>query len=144
MRSALGIAIVTVAAACHLQYRPLDVAKRCACDPSQYCKVKDGATECLAFPVTCGEQPTCDCVADLRDACRDVGGRITLFPVRRTQACDACSSEEYCVESAGAIACRVLPRKCETSPTCACFFGAYGRSQFACDERDGLVVVRMF
>jgi hypothetical protein len=143
---ALGIAIVTFGVACHLlEYRPLDVAARCRCAPWQYCKVKNEVAECLALPVTCVDQPACECVADLRDACRNDDGRITVFHTRQTRSCAECSSEEYCIESAGTDACRILPRKCETTPTCACFLDAYGRTaQFACDERAGHVVVRMF
>jgi hypothetical protein len=141
MRSALGVAIVTVALACHSQYHPLDVADECACTPSQYCKVSGGTAQCIALPMSCGDRPTCDCVGDPHDACRDEDGRITLLPARQARSCDECSKEEYCFESAGGSACRVLPPECDATRTCACFLGARNHSaRFACDERAGHVV----
>jgi hypothetical protein len=130
-----------IAVACHTQYRPLDVAERCACSPSQYCKVVGASATCLALPLACGARPSCDCVGDRRDACRDEDGRITLLPTREARSCDACSSEEYCFEDAGGSACRVLPPECDATRTCACFLGARGHSaRFACAERAGHVV----
>ena len=144
MRSALWVAIVgVVVVACHAQVRPLDVAERCACSPSQYCKVVGETATCLALPLACGSRPTCDCVGDRADACRDEDGRITLLPTRQARSCDECSRDEYCVEGTNAATCRVLPPECDEKRTCACFLGARGHAaRFACDERAGHVVAR--
>ncbi len=144
MRSALALlVIVMIAAACHAQVRPLDVAERCACSPSEYCKVAGESATCLALPLSCGNRPSCDCVGERRDACRDEDGRITLLRARETRSCDECSGEEYCVEETHGAICRVLPPECDEKRTCACFLGARNHSaRFACDERAGHLVAR--
>jgi hypothetical protein len=127
---------------CGGSYRPLDVADACACKPSEYCEVSaPKQVTCHALPQTCGTRPSCDCVGDRGDACRDEDGRITVLPSRSVGTCDACSSQEYCAETANGSVCRVLPPECDATPTCACFLGSRGRSaRFTCAERSGRVV----
>jgi hypothetical protein len=136
---------------CQAQYRPLHAAEGCACKPSEYCKVSapsptaHAELACLPLPRACGNHPTCDCIGERTDACRDEDGRLTLLPPRTVSACDACSAEEYCTENGvGGATCRVLPPQCDATPSCACFMEAPSRAnRFACVERRGRVVARL-
>lgn len=140
----VGAAVVAAAALVHCgaHYKPLDIAESCACRTSEYCSVAAGGhVASLALPVACGARPTCDCVGNRGDACRDEDGRLTLFPTRDVASCNDCSSQEYCSASHGAGTCRVLPPECADTPTCACFLGSRNRSAtWACTERSGHIV----
>ncbi|HEY1954096.1 MAG TPA: hypothetical protein VGH28_00740 [Polyangiaceae bacterium] len=142
MRKILVGVALAASICCHAQYRPLDVADSCACRPSEYCKVTPGRAECLALPASCGERPTCACVGDRSDACRDDDGRITLLPPRAVPACDACAPEEFCID-VGAPACRVVPPDCEGTPTCDCVLRSpLAATKYSCEAHSGRVVLR--
>lgn len=147
-------AVAMVLVHCTSQYRPLQTADRCACKPSEFCKVTppsaggDAKIECAPLPVACSARPTCDCVGDKTDACRDEDGRLTVMPQRAVVACDACSADEYCMdrtaEPSGGRFCRVLPPQCDESRTCACFMETRGASaKIACTHESGRIVARM-
>jgi len=83
-------------------------------------------------------------VGERSDACRDDDGRVVLIPEREVATCDACSSDEYCLERDTASSCRVLPPECDTTPTCACFLGSRGRAlRYECSSREGRLVTRL-
>jgi hypothetical protein len=142
MRWVAYAAVITSALVhCGASYKPLDVAESCACRTSEYCSVAAGHVTCNPLPATCGNRPTCDCVGDRGDACRDEDGRLTLFPTRDVPNCNECSAQEYCSLRGSTGTCRVLPPECAETPTCACFLGSRGRSAtWACSERSGHIV----
>ena len=134
------IAVATaLVVACHAQYRPLEVADSCACGPNEYCSVTPGRVACEPLPAACGERPSCACVGDRTDACRDYDGRLTLLPPRAVTGCEACAPEEICID-VGRPTCRVMPPDCEGRPTCDCV--APRAPRYRCDERGGRVVLR--
>lgn len=147
-----ALAAIAAVALLHCQqYHPLETADRCACKLSEYCKVSAPSPTaradlaCVPLPETCGARPTCDCIGERADSCRDEDGRLTLLPPRTVSACAACSAEEYCTENGPAGAtCSVLPPQCDATPSCACFMESRWRSnRFACAERSGHVVARL-
>jgi hypothetical protein len=144
MRWIAGAALVAAALVhCGASYKPVDVAdESCRCRTSEYCSVAMGHVACLPLPASCGERPTCNCVGDRADACRDEDGRLTLFPTRSVLNCGECSSQEYCEAGREVMhTCRVLPPECAETPTCACFLGSRGRSAtWSCTERSGRII----
>ncbi len=142
-------ALVVSLVACRGGYHPLEVADRCACKPTEVCRVTPPAgggaatTSCEPLPRGCGDRPTCDCVGTKDDACRDEDGRLTLIPTRAVVSCNDCSSDEVCFSGHEAMkTCRARPPQCDETPTCACFLETRrNAAELKCDESAGRLVV---
>jgi hypothetical protein len=137
-----AVFVVLAVASCHGGYHPLEAAAACRCTPSQYCHVRaTGTAECLPFPATCADPPACACLGRRVDACREELGAFTILEPRAVSACDDCSSEEYCYGGGGAETrmCRLIPARCEDTPTCECLMQAHGVA--SCNERHGRIEV---
>lgn len=133
----LFAAVGVVFLGCASQAHPLAIADSCACSPKEYCVVQAGAWSCKALPAACGAKPSCACVGTKEDSCRDEDGRLTLLPQRPVASCEACSSEEYCLN---ASACGVLPPQCDEEKTCDCFERARDPGKkLACNLRSGRI-----
>jgi hypothetical protein len=142
-RTLLGLstAATLTMASCHSGYRPLQVADACHCSPTQYCHVRAGSpAECLPLPAACGSSPGCACVGRRVDACREELGAIAVIEPRAVVRCDDCGAEEYCWHEVGAsqTLCRVMPARCEDSPTCDCLLMT-SRGGVSCEERQGRI-----
>jgi hypothetical protein len=138
-----GLAAMASCRAVH----PLEIADGCRCSPSEYCHVRPPSgrehtarIECLAMPRTCGDPPTCACLGRPIDACREELGAFTVIEPRAVSGCDDCATEEYCWHETGAAPmCRLLPARCESSPTCACLTEARSLRPVSCNERNGRI-----
>ncbi len=146
-RSAPTLAALAVClASCHAAYHPSEIADSCGCGRDQYCRIHTAgsseATECLPIPAKCSDPPTCACLGRPVDACREELGRFWVFERRAVAACDACSSEEYCMTAAAGHQCALLPPQCEDESTCACFTRVRRSAEvFSCDDRSGRIEV---
>jgi hypothetical protein len=148
---ALLLAVSAAVASCHSSLHPLQLAEGCRCSPSQYCHVRPQGpgtpattVECLPFPASCANAPTCACLGRPIDACREELGAFTVLEPRAVGACGDCSPEEYCwSDGSAAPMCGVIPARCEETPTCDCFLEArHGLGRLACDQREGRIEAR--
>ena len=146
MRKSMAIFAAALVAVlqCHAQYHPLEVADACACGPAQYCNVVGRRTECVALPASCGTRPSCDCIGSSSDACRDYDGHLTLIAPRGVGSCEACASEELCLEGvAPTPVCRVVPPRCEPTPSCECILASRNAANLDCREHGGRLVASL-
>jgi hypothetical protein len=96
-------------------------------------------TECLPFPAACGGQPSCGCLGRPIDACREELGAFTILEPRGVARCDACSAEEYCWTESTPM-CRLIPARCEDTPTCDCLLATHRNpDSLRCDQRQGRI-----
>ena len=145
--AAVGAALA-ILGSCHAVH-PLEIADGCRCSPGQYCHVRPpsrgasesvAAIECLPMPGACGDRPTCGCLGRPLDACREELGAFTVIEPRAVNDCGDCQSEEYCWhEASGAPLCRLVPARCEATPTCACLTEARSSRAASCSERHGRI-----
>jgi len=139
----LALATALAAASCHGGYHPLQAAEACRCTPSQYCHVRPGTpAECLPMPQACAASPSCSCLGRPIDACREELGAFTVLEPRPVSRCDDCSPEEYCWkqgDDAAGPMCRLLPARCDDTPTCDCLLQTHARGRLVCDERQGRI-----
>jgi hypothetical protein len=135
--AACALAILLPVASCGGGYRPLQAAEACRCSPRQYCHVRAGAPpECLPLPAACASSPGCTCVGRPTDACREELGALTVLEPRPVTRCGECSADEYCWKQGGEPVCRVLPARCDDTPTCDCLIEARA-GRVVCDRREG-------
>jgi len=135
----LTLAVVLPVASCRGGVHPLAAAEACRCSPREYCHVRPGAgADCLPLPAACASAPTCACVGRPIDACREELGAFTVLEPRPVARCEECAAEEYCWKQGGEAGpmCRVLPARCDETPTCACLVEARA-GRVMCDEREG-------
>ena len=148
----LGMLAATLAS-CHAIH-PLEIVDGCRCSPSEYCLVRPASSPdargpgvvttsslaCKPLPKACGDTPSCACLGRPIDACREELGAFTVLEPRSVAVCDECSTEEYCWQGEGSghtPSCRLIPARCESTPTCACL--QESRRPVACNERRGRI-----
>ncbi len=147
--------VAAVLSSCH-GVHPLEIAESCRCSPREYCHVRPASrageprpstVECLPLPSQCHDPPSCACLGRPVDACREELGAFTVIEPRAVNACGECATEEYCwlgetpapAQSHGPPLCRLLPARCETTPTCACLQEARQLRPLACTEQSGRI-----
>ena len=142
----LALAAALAVVSCHGGYHAMQAADSCRCTPSQYCHVRPGtAAECLPLPQACASSPSCSCLGRPVDACREELGAFTVLEPRNVGRCDECSAEEYCWRqesrdnARSGPMCRLLPARCDDTPTCDCLMQTHTPGRVACEERQGRI-----